>query len=417
MELIRNFIRNIIPKPLFDRLQPLYHRSLSFVGAKMYGNPSRDLFVIGVTGTKGKSSVTEIMHAILIAAGIKAGLQSTIHFKIGEKEERNLFKMTMPGRFFVQKFMRRAIKEDCTHVVLEITSEAAKQYRHKHIELDAFIFTNLTPEHIESHGSFENYKNAKLSIANQLRISNKQNKIVISNIDDEHGEDFLNIETAKQIPYSIKDVHLIKEYPGIEFEYAGTVFRSPLQGYFNVLNILACVKLAEEMGIDPESVKKGLSTLLSIPGRVEYVDAGQPFPVVVDYAHTPDSLTQFYKSFPHPHKICVLGNTGGGRDGWKRPEMARIAEEYCETVILTNEDPYDEDPQQIVDQMAEGMQKKPIIILDRREAIKTALDNVQHNGIVLITGKGTDPYIMGPNGSKQEWSDVTVARELIQEMK
>lgn len=418
METLFVLIKKVVPRSVFTRLQPLYHRALVYIGAILYRRPSRELYVIGVTGTKGKSSVAEILHAILTAAGHKTAVLSTIHFKIGVETEPNLFKMTMPGRFFVQKFLRRAVKANCTHVVIEITSEAVTQFRHLHIDLDALVFTNLSPEHIDSHGSFENYKNAKLQIRDRLQHSCKKNKAIVSNIDDEHGEDFLKVKEATHIPYSQNEVDLIQEYPGIEFEYKNTLFRSYLQGNFNVSNILASIKLAEHIGVPFSDIQKGLRTLLSIPGRVEYIDAGQSFPVVIDYAHTPDSLEKFYQSFPHSYKICVLGNTGGGRDHWKRPKMAAIAEKYCKKIILTNEDPYDEDPKKIINEMAAGMnRRKPKIIIDRTEAIKTALANVPPRGIVLITGKGTDPYIMGADGAKIKWSDKEVTLQELNKIK
>src|SRR6185369_569965 len=148
-----------------------------------------------------------------------------------------------------------------------------------------------------------------------------------------------------------------------------------------------------------------------VRGRVERIEAGQNFIAVVDYAHTPDSLRALYSAFASKRKICVLGNTGGGRDTWKRPEMGRIADETCDKVILTNEDPYDEDPRAIVDAMAAGMKRAPEIIMDRREAILAALRAARPGDAVLISGKGTDPYIMGPNGSKTPWSDAEVVRE------
>ena len=160
-------IKKIIPKPIFQFLQPIYHYSLAVLGALIYDFPSKKLIVVGVTGTKGKTTTTELVNAILEEASYKTALASTLRFKIGEKEERNFFKMTMPGRFFMQKFLREAVKANCSHAVIEMTSEGAKQFRHKFISLDALIFTNLAPEHIESHGSYENYVQAKLNIARE----------------------------------------------------------------------------------------------------------------------------------------------------------------------------------------------------------------------------------------------------------
>jgi UDP-N-acetylmuramoyl-L-alanyl-D-glutamate--2,6-diaminopimelate ligase len=157
---------------------------------------------------------------------------------------------------------------------------------------------------------------------------------------------------------------------------------------------------------------RGISSLSLIRGRVERVEAGQDFSVIVDYAHTDDSLRKLYETFPTSRKIAVLGGTGGGRDSWKRPVLGKIADEYCDQIILTDEDPYDEDPMKIINEVARGVQnKEPIIILDRREAIAKAISLARTGDTILITGKGTDPYIMGPNNTKVVWDDATIARE------
>src|SRR3989344_2462524 len=170
------FIKKLIPKKLFEALSPIYHYKLALLGAILYGFPSKKIKVIGVTGTKGKSSIVEILSAILEEAGYKVASAGTVRFKIGKEIRRNLFKMTMPGRFFVQKFLREAVSKKCDHAIIEMTSEGAKQYRHKFVYLDALIFSNIAPEHIESHGSFENYLEAKLSLAKALSPSPKKEK-------------------------------------------------------------------------------------------------------------------------------------------------------------------------------------------------------------------------------------------------
>ena len=404
-------IKKIIPKPLFRLLQPAYHKSLAFTGALLYRFPSKKLIVIGVTGTKGKSSTSEIIYSILESAGHKVALASTIHFKIGKYIERNLFKMTMPGRFFLQRFLRRAKNEGATHVIIEMTSEGVKQFRHKFIDLDALVFTNLSHEHIESHGSFENYKKAKLKLRDALESSSKKKKFMIANHDDEHGKDFLDVSSSEKVPFSLREIGKVVEYPEISFTYKDAEYYSPLKGLFNVYNIFGAIKATEVFGVDTKARQKGVEHLDVIRGRVEHIFEGQPFTVVVDYAHTPDSLEKLYRTFGDKEKVCVLGNTGGGRDTWKRPEMAQIAEKHCSHVILTDEDPYDEDPKKIVEEMAAGMKKEPEIIMNRREAIRTAFKRVSDDGVVLITGKGTDPYIMRANGKKEPWSDADVARE------
>jgi UDP-N-acetylmuramoyl-L-alanyl-D-glutamate--2,6-diaminopimelate ligase len=420
MDTVRQTIKRLIPNQIFHLLQPYYHHLLAYLGAVKYRHPSRDLMVIGVTGTKGKSSTTELLTHILRADGKKVASLSTIQFSIGDNTERNLYKMTMPGRFFVQKFLREAVDAGCTHAIVEMTSEGAKQHRHKYIDIDALIFTNLTPEHIESHGSFENYKAAKLAIAAAVAKSNKRPRFLVANVDDEHGPDFLDFEVEHKLPYSLKDLSLhTLQKDSISLVLGDTTIRVPLVGLFNVYNTLAAITMAQALAVPLKTIQNSLRDLPPLKGRMEHfttpATAPKQITAVVDYAHTPDSLTQFYKAFPQRHKVCVLGNTGGGRDSWKRPEMGAIAEQYCDRVILTNEDPYDEDPNKIVAAMRAGMSEDAAveIIMDRKAAIARALELAQPYGYVLISGKGTDPYIMGPAGSKTPWSDATVTKELL----
>ncbi len=410
--------KKMVPKAILDAIRPPYHYGLAWLADAWYKHPSKEIKVIGITGTKGKSTVTEILTKILETEGHKVASLSTIQFKINGKVERNLFKMTMPGRFFVQKFLRDSVTAGCTHAILEITSEGAKQYRHRFLELDALIFTNLTPEHIESHGSFEKYKQAKLSIAKRVQDSKKRPRFLVSNIDDEHGQDFLNFEVENRLPYSLKDLSLYSLHKdSVSLVYDDVTLRVPLIGIFNVYNILAAITMARAYGVSLITIDKALRDIPPISGRVEQFstpkNSTKQVTAVVDYAHTPDSLEKLYQAFPEAHKVCVLGNTGGGRDSWKRPEMGAIADKYCDYIILTNEDPYDENPHTIVEQMAKGIQDKSKleIIMDRRQAIATALNKSTDNGYVLVSGKGTDPYIMGPNGSKIPWSDAEVVKE------
>ncbi len=427
MEKVLRTVKRIIPRKVFSALQPKYHLALAWFSALLFRFPSRHIKVVGITGTKGKTSTAELVNAILEAAGQKTALAGTLRFKVGEKSEPNLFKMTMPGRFFIQRLLRKAVSAKCDWAVLEMTSEGAKQFRHKFIELDALIFTNLAPEHIESHGSYEAYRDAKLRLAHSLEQSPKPNRCIIANADDRESDKFLSINVPRKFPFRLRDIgaHKLTDN-GVELVFKREHIHSSLRGLFNIYNIMAAATFADSQEISPEAIKVGVEGLKAIKGRAEEVRAGQDFAVVVDYAHTPDSLRAVYEAFEDKKKICVLGNTGGGRDKWKRPEMGKIADEFCHHVILTNEDPYDENPKTIVDEIAAGMQKqKPEIIMDRRLATAKALRLAQEAGgktderndyVVLITGKGTDPYIMGPNGSRIHWSDAKVAREEVQKM-
>ena len=391
-----------------------YYSAWGQVGALMYLYPSRKLFVVGVTGTKGKSTTVELIRSIFAEAGFKVAAASTIRFTIGNESERNLFKMTMPGRFYLQQFLRKAVSADCTHAVIEMTSEGARQFRHIGIDLDALVFTNLQPEHLESHGGMEQYAAAKLSLAKHLEASPKRPRYIVANIDDEYGKRFLEVGVEHKVPFSLKDAEPYNtDDKSVRFVFKGSeLFTVPLPGVFNIKNILAALALSEAVGVPLAKAKRALERHKPIEGRAERVEKGQPYTVVVDYAHTPDSLQSLYHAYRSKRIIGVLGSTGGGRDKWKRPLMGKIADEHCDVAFLTNEDPYDEDPQAIIADLTRGfIKKKPIVMLDRRSAIRDALREAKQGDAVLITGKGTDPYIMGPGGSKQEWSDKKVAEE------
>ena len=253
------FFRSLIPRRLFAALQPHYHLALAYLGAFFYQSPSKKIFVVGVTGTKGKTSTAELVNAILEKEGLRTALASTVRFKIGERSFDNKFKMTTIGRFFTQKLMRRAARDGCSHVVLEISSEAAKQYRHLFLNLDALIFTNLAPEHIESHGSYEKYVAAKLSIAKELEASDKKEKILVVNADDPESEKFLKIKGVKKLKFKIEDAEPFS-FPdkGLEMTWNGTKITSRLSGKFSVYNILAAAAFAKGIGIGNETIKSAV---------------------------------------------------------------------------------------------------------------------------------------------------------------
>ncbi len=427
MSTLTRQIKKLIPENAWNAIAPTYHYCMAALGAFVYRHPARELRIVAVTGTKGKSTTTELINAILEEAGYRTALTNTLRFKIGKDSRRNLYKMSMPGRFFMQKFLREAVDAKCDFAVLEMTSQGAAQFRHKFIDLDCLVFTNLSPEHIESHGSYEKYVEAKLSIGREMEKGMKKDRTIIVNADDKESEKFLALDIPNKIKYGMGDVstHILQENATI-FTWNNITVHSPLPGLFNLYNMLAAATFAKAFKISGDTVKRALEKVSLVRGRVEKIRLPekhplakkQDFAAVVDYAHTVDSLEQLYRAFPHSRKICVLGNTGGGRDTWKRPEMAKVAEKYCEEIIFTNEDPYDEDPRKIVEDMRNGMKNptKAEIVMDRREAIRSALLRAQHHDTVLISGKGTDPYIMGSNGSKIPWDDATVVREELEKI-
>lgn len=406
----------------FPGLRTTYHFLWAWVGARLHKFPSKKIFVIGVTGTKGKTTTLELLNAILEAAGKRTALLSSLRIKIGDESEKNPIGNSMPGRARIQKFLARAVRENCNYALIEVTSEGVVQHRHRFINWNMGILTNLAPEHIESHGTFENYRKAKLDF---LKYVLKKHGKVFLNRDDENFDFFSvalrdAVKKTEPFSYSREDDWLRNYLPKIKPMRAvseGTSPRFLLSG-FNEENIAVAVAVAREMGIGDSMIEEALVSFRGVPGRMEFMQKG-PYTAIVDYAHTPDSLEAAYRAakpqsnanYEEPHLICVLGAAGGGRDRWKRPEMGRIAAEYCDEIILTDEDPYDEDPKEIVREIRSGiLGGDPDIanvyeVLDRREAIQKAVDLAQPGDVVISTGKGSEDWIHIAQGKKTPWNE------------
>jgi len=391
---MKKFLKKILPPFLIN----FYHFILAFLGALIYNFPSKKLILIGVTGTNGKTTTTEMICKILEKANFKVALINSVRFKIGKKTEINKLRMTMPGRFFIQRFLRKAVKEKCKFAILEVTSEGIKQYRHRFLNFKVAVFLNLAPEHIESHGSFEKYKEAKGKLFGATR------DIHVINIEDKNANYFLKFKAKKKITFGLKKG---------DFNLENTQIKLKILGNFNYYNALAAFCTAFSQGIDKKIILEALEEFEGVPGRMEMV-IEKPFKVIVDYAFTPFALEKVYKTIKERFKprkmIAVLGACGGGRDKWKRPVLGSLAAKYCEKVIVTNEDPYDEDPWQIIEQVASGTKGKAKKILERREAIREALKEAKEGDVVIITGKGAEPSICIGN-RKIPWDDREVVKE------
>lgn len=403
-------LKKVIPAFVLD----WYHILLPFLGALIYRFPSKKIKVIGITGTNGKTTTVEMVSAILKEAGYKVGVLSSIRFEIAGRSEPNMLKMTMPGRMTIQKMIRRAVNAGCKYLVLEVTSEGIKQYRHFFIDFDTVIITNLSPEHIEAHGGFDNYRNAK------GKLFKAADKTHILNLDDEHVDYFLQfkakekwcygIDFKREVERTVRAVN-IDLSQGIKFKVNEIDFIMKIPGKFNIYNALAAISLGLSQGIKLKTIKKGLENVVGVEGRMEEV-ISSPFRVFVDYAFTPNAMEKVYQTIKGDKRlISVLGACGGGRDKWKRPVLGKIAGEYCDEVIVTNEDPYDEDPVEIINQVAEGVGEKAIKIIDRREAIAKAISMAQPGDTVIITGKGCEPWICVVGGKKIPWDDRKVVKE------
>ncbi len=424
---MKKILKTILPDFIFKA----YHFCWAFFSNVKFGFPSKKLIVIGTTGTKGKSSVIKITNNIFEQAGLKTAVSSSLEFKIGKKQEENKFKMTMPGKGFLQKFLAEAKKENCQIALLEVTSEGIAQFRHKYIDFDIKVFLNLQPEHLERHKGFENYKKAKGRL-----FENSKNAIHILNLDDKNVDYFLNFPAKKIIGFSLNKNNLFKnkvdEFIYLEkwtFFKDKTIFKtnifykeisSNLLGRFNLYNILASLSIAKTMGINGLYIEQGIKNFKGTPGRFEIFQKDN-FKVILDYAHTPDSLKatlETIKNILRPSQlICLSGAAGGGRDKWKRPKMGKELEKYCDKIILTNEDPYDENPKQIIEDIKSGIENKEKIleIIDRKQAIKKGIEIIkEENGsIFAVFGKGSENLMVLTNNKKIPWSDKKIINEFI----
>ncbi|MCD5396540.1 MAG: UDP-N-acetylmuramoyl-L-alanyl-D-glutamate--2,6-diaminopimelate ligase [Candidatus Pacebacteria bacterium] len=401
-------MKKIIKKFVPAFLLSWYHFLLAFLGAFFYGFPSKKIKVIGVAGTDGKSTVVSLITKILEKAGYKVASISSIRFKIGAKEWQNTLKMTMPGRLKIQKFLREAVKAKCQYAVLEVTDEGIKQYRHRYIDFQVAVLTNITPEHIEAHGSFE-----KMRQMNGKLFQVTKNCHII-NLEDENAEYFLQFPAKEKYTYGLNKG---------DINTKNTQFKLHLIGDFNKYNALAAICVGLSQKIDLKTCQQALEEVKVIPGRMEVV-IKEPFVVIVDYAHTVNALKSVYQTIQDSKlktkdskMICVFGSCGGGRDKWKRPELGKIAAQYCDKIILTNEDPYDEDPNQILSQIKSGIlnlkyqMSNVFEILDRKKAIKKALQLAEPGDIVIITGKGAEPWMCVEGGRKIPWDERKIVHQ------
>jgi len=439
----------LLKKSVPAGLMAFYHRTLAVLADFYYGRPSKKMIVIGVTGTNGKTTVVSLVAKILESVGYQVGAASTAVFKIDRSERLNDRKMTMLGRFALQKLLAEMADAGCQYAIIETSSQGIEQFRHVGIRYDVAVFTNLTPEHIEAHGGFENYKSAKLKLFKHLEKSpvkiiggKKIAKAIIVNGDDKQAGEFLNFRVDEKYVFGLK--HELEILPtavteiifannleygpaGVSFKVDYHDFNLKLFGRFNVYNSLAAIAVAQSQGIDLPTAKESLEKIAGVPGRVEFIEAGQPFKVLIDYAPEPESMRQLFETIkfhqfaPAGQKIIhVFGSCGGGRDTARRPVLGRLSAENADIQIVTNEDPYDDDPNIIIDQVAEGaisrgkiLGKNLYKILDRREAIKFALSLAQAGNLVLLTGKGSEQAICVANGRKISWDERQVVRDLL----
>ncbi len=431
--MIKKLAKKIIGQKLLSR----YHYFLARTAAWYYGSPSEKMIVIGVTGTNGKTSTVNIISQYLDCLQKKNGLASTVNFKINEKRWLNKKKMTMLGRFQTQKLLKQMLRAGCEYAIIETSSQGIEQHRHVGINYDVLVFTNLGHEHIEAHGSFENYRAAKEKLFAQLSLLPKKKingqeikKIIISNADDVETQRLKKFASDKFLTYGFENEpdfrgrELKSEEGLLSFILDEQKISAKYLGRFNAYNMLAALTALDALGLDIKQA--GACALRGIPGRQEWIKQGQNFKIMVDYAPEPESLTQLYgalKEVSRNRLIHVLGSCGGGRDVARRPILGKMAGETADLVIVTNEDPYDDDPQMIIDNVAQGaleagkeLNKDLFKYLDRRKAINKALSAAKEGDLVLITGKGSEQFICVANEKKIPWDDRSVVKEELQSL-
>jgi UDP-N-acetylmuramoyl-L-alanyl-D-glutamate--2,6-diaminopimelate ligase len=423
----------IVERPLPDvRIAQLVvgraTRSLAAAAAWWYGDPSRELAVVGVTGTDGKTTTAFLAVAALEAAGIHSGLVGTIDTKVGRLREANPEHVTTPPAPELQALLRAMVAGGDRAAVVETTSHGLALERVADVAYDAAILTNVSHEHLELHGTFEAYRAAKLSLFERLATHGEAKpgarpRVGIVNRDDPSAplfEAVVRESGARLVTYgadpsaSVHATRVVEDAHRLRVRYATPRGEADLElrlaGRFNVHNALAVVALAEAWDLDPAAVRAGLESMPGVPGRMERVEAGQPFGVVIDYAHSPASLGGVLDLLAPVAAarggglIAVFGSAGE-RDTAKRPMMGRLAAERCRLVVVTDEDPRGEDRDAILDEIARGAEaagarreRELLVIADRRAAIGAAFERARPGDVVLLAGKGHERSIIGPDG-------------------
>jgi len=436
---------------IFNNLLNFYHYLYLFFAALIFKFPSKKLIVIGVTGTKGKTTTCYLIYKLLSDLGIKTSLSSSQYFYIGDEMVENKSRVTMPGRWYLQEFLKNSLDNNCEVAVIEASSEGLMQNRHKFIDFDICVFLNIHPEHIEHHGSFENYKKAKGKLFENLLRGEKKyfrgkiiKKTIIANFDDYEVDYFLSFPAENKITFGFEKATFYNDHLQIlkykltpkgsyfnineDFKGKGFEYFTKLIGKQNLYNILASFCVLKSLDISLKSVKEILKNIDNIPGHYEIIEA-QGFKVIIDYAHTPESIQHLYNNileiFKPKRLLCLISSAGGIRDHWKRPEIGKIAAKYCSEIVISNEDPFDEDPYKIMKEIEYGVKNfldeyeinKPYkIIEDRKEAINFLISNAQKGDVIVLIGKGAEKSIVVKD-EKIPWDESLVVKEAIRNFK
>ena len=412
------------PENISALIVPDMLNALAVIVPYFYDYPARAMRIIGVTGTNGKTTTTYLLREIFTCAGFKVGLIGTIQILIGDETFPN--PNTTPNVIDLQKILVDMRDKNIQVVVMEVSSHALAENRVAGIEFDTAIFTNLTQDHLDFHGTMENYLRAKTKLFDMVsRRGRKQNKTAVINIDDAASSEVLKHCLCKKITYGIKNPAVLRGSEldiradgmemqlGIGNEELG--ISSHITGLFNVYNVLGAVGAALAENISPEVIKRALENFKSVPGRFERIFSEKPFEIIVDYAHTPDGVKNVLETAAQiaVGKIITVFGCGGDRDNKKRPIMGAIAAKFSDVVIVTSDNPRTENPEKILDEIEVGIgNKNHERIADRRAAIFRAIELAGAGDIVLILGKGHEDYQI-LNTGKIHFDDREVALEAI----
>ncbi len=383
-----------LPPTVVKVLVPDSRFALAKLANKFYGFPSKKMKMIGITGTNGKTTTTHIIDSIL-SQRFRTGLIGTLYYKINGQIYKS--KDTTPEPPDLQEIFTHMVEEKVDYCAMEVSSHGIDLFRVESVDYNVAVFTNLTQDHLDFHKTMAAYLKTKKKLFQWLR----RDDFAIANIDDPHGQEFLDASRGRSISFGIKQPADVMA-KDIQFSIKGTNYRlvtplgeiaiqQKLVGLFNVYNSLAAVAVAVSQNFDLETIKKGLEENIRVSGRFELIDRGQPFSVVVDYAHTPDGMEKVLSLADDlkPNRVITVFGCGGDRDKEKRPLMGAVADKYSDLIVLTADNPRNEDPQQIMEQIAGGIRAtKTHHIVDRHEAINFAIEQAEPNDIIMVLGKG-----------------------------
>lgn len=393
-------------------------RALGIASANYFGNPSKEVKLMGVTGTNGKTSIVTLLHKVLTGLDVKAGLLSTVRNLVGEIEIAATH--TTPDALSIQSMLRQMVDAGCTHVFMEVSSHAIDQRRIAGLDFDVAVFTNITHDHLDYHETFDNYIRAKKRFFDEL----PREAVAIVNADDKHSRIMVQNTRATIRTFGLRS---LADYKGkiIESHFDGMLLSinnvevwTKIIGEFNASNLLAVYASAISLGYSADEILRLISSLSTVEGRFEYLRSNTGITAIIDYAHTPDALMNVLKTINQIRTggqlITVVG-AGGNRDKTKRPVMGRMAAEQSTKVIFTSDNPRDEEPQQIIQEMMEGVpadkHASVLAITDRREAIRTACMLASEGDVILVAGKGHETY-QEIKGKKSYFSDKQIVSEV-----